>query len=157
MKNTTARRGFTLLEAIIVMVVMAVIATMGAPTLSSALRQRTVTSAADQLVLAHSMARSTALRYGRVAQLHVDASTVTFWVDVDTSANNVGQRATISTVRNLSGSGLTMYTNRSLLCFDSRGLAATTGGCQAGNFTITFKDADKSAVVTSTTLGKVVR
>jgi prepilin-type N-terminal cleavage/methylation domain-containing protein len=151
------RSGFTLLETIIVMFLGAVIAAMGLPKLASSLRQRTVTSAADQFVLTHSMARSTALRYGRTSQLHIDAANLKFWVDVDTSANNVGQRATISSVRNVSGTGVTMFTNRSTVCFDARGLASTTAGCEAGDVAITFKDADKSAVVTATTLGKIVR
>jgi prepilin-type N-terminal cleavage/methylation domain-containing protein len=153
----TGRSGFSLLETIIVMFLMAVIAAMGAPKLSSALRQRTVSAAADQFVLGHSMARSTALRYGRVAQLHIDASTLTFWVDVDTSANRVGQRATISSVRNLATAGLTMSSNRSIVCFDARGMATTGGACEAGDVAITFTDADKTSTVTSTTLGKVLR
>ena len=153
----TGRSGFTLLEAIIVMVLMSVIATMGAPKLSSALRQRTVASAADQFELGHSMARSTALRYGRVAELHIDASTLRFWVDVDTSANHVGQRATISSIHDLAGNGLTMSSNRSIVCFDARGMATTGGVCEAGDVAITFTDADKTLTVTSTTLGKVLR
>lgn len=153
----TRRSGFTLLETIIVMFLMAVIAVMGAPKLSSALRQRTVAAAADEFVLGHSMARSTALRFGRVAQLHIDSNALQFWVDVDTSANHVGQRATISYVHSLAGNGLTMASNRSIVCFDARGLAATGGACEAGDVTITFTDADKTSVVTSTTLGKILR
>jgi len=153
----TGRSGFTLLETIIVMFLMAVIAAMGAPKLSSALRQRTVASAADQFALDHSMARSTALRYGRVAQLHIDASTLRLWVDVDTSANHVGQRATISSIHYLAGNGLAMSSNRSIVCFDARGMAATGGVCESGDVAITFTDADKSLTVTSTTLGKVLR
>jgi len=137
----TGRSGFTLLEAIIVMVLMSVIATMGAPKLSSALRQRTVASAADQFELGHS----------------IDASTLRFWVDVDTSANHVGQRATISSIHDLAGNGLTMSSNRSIVCFDARGMATTGGVCEAGDVAITFTDADKTLTVTSTTLGKVLR
>ncbi len=155
--NTHAKHGFTLVETIVVMFIAAVVAAMGAPTLSSALRQRSVTTAADQFVLVHSLARSTALRYGRVAQLHIDASTTHIWVDVDTSANGIGQRATVSYIRDLSSNGVTILSNRSLLCFDSRGVATTGGGCEAGNIAITFKDADKSASLSATTTGKILR
>jgi prepilin-type N-terminal cleavage/methylation domain-containing protein len=152
-----ARKGFSLLETIIVMFIAAIVAGMGMPKLSSALRQRSVTSAADQFLLAHSFARSTAIRYGRVAQLHIDAATARVWVDVDTSANRVGQRATISKVRFLSVNGVTMSSNRSIVCFDARGVSATGGACEAGNIAITFQDADKSAAVNSTVMGKIVR
>jgi prepilin-type N-terminal cleavage/methylation domain-containing protein len=155
--NTNAKKGFTLLETIVVMFIAGVVATMGAPKLSSALRQRSVASAADQFVLAHSLARSTALRYGRVAQLHIDASTKRIWVDVDTSANRIGQRATIGYIRDLSANGVTMASNRSTVCFDARGTSTTGGGCESGDVSITFTDADKAAAVSATTLGKILR
>ena len=155
--NTHAQKGFTLLETIVVMLIAATVAAMGAPKLSSALRQRSVTSAADQFVAVHSLARSTALRTGRVAQLHIDASTKRIWVDVDTSANGVGQRATVSYIRDLSSNGVTLVSNRSVLCFDARGAATTGGACEAGNIAITFNDADKSAALSATALGKILR
>ena len=151
------QKGVTLLEIIVVMVLAAVIVGMGAPKISGALRQRSVTSAADQFLLAHSFARSTGIRYGRVAQLHIDASTARVWVDVDTSANRIGQRATISSVRRLSSNGVTMASNRAIVCFDARGVAITGGACEAGNITITFTDVDKTASVNSTVLGKIIR
>ena len=152
-----AQKGFTLLEIIIVMFIAAVLVGMGAPRVSAALRQRSVTAAADQFLLAHSFARSTAIRYGRVAQLHIDASTARVWVEVDTSANRIGQRATISSVRSLSSNGVTMASNRTTVCFDARGVATTGGACQAGDLAITFTDIDKTASVNSTVLGKIVR
>jgi prepilin-type N-terminal cleavage/methylation domain-containing protein len=155
--NMHTQKGVSLLEIIVVMVIAAVIVGMGAPKVSGALRQRSVTAAADQFLLAHSFARSTGIRYGRVAQLHIDASTARVWVDVDTSANRVGQRATISSVRRLSSNGVTMASNRAVVCFDARGVATTGGVCEAGNLAITFTDVDKSASVSSTVLGKIVR
>jgi prepilin-type N-terminal cleavage/methylation domain-containing protein len=151
------RRGFTLLEAIIVMVLFAVIAAMGVPKLSAALRRRTTQTAADQFATAHSLARATAVRYGRVAQLHIDASTRRFWVDVDTSANGFGQRATIWYVRDLTSPGLVMTSNRSLLCFDARGLPSTNAPCEAADAQIIFTALDKADTVTTASLGKILR
>jgi prepilin-type N-terminal cleavage/methylation domain-containing protein len=155
--NSHVKTGFTLLEIVVTMFIAAVVAAMGAPKLSSALRQRSVVSSADQFILAHSLARSTGIRYGRIAQLHIDASTARVWVDVDTSANGSGQRGTISYIRKLADNGVTMQSNRSIVCFDARGTAAVGGACEAGNISVTFQDADKSAVVSATTLGKIVR
>lgn len=153
----TQRRGFTLIEGIIVMTLMAVVAATGAPRLAAALHRRTTSSAADQFVVTHSLSRSTALRYGRVAQLHIDASTRRFWVDVDTSANAIGQRATIANVRDVSASGLTMTSTRSLVCFDARGMASTSGSCEAGDVQVVFSDGATADTVRTTILGKVLR
>jgi prepilin-type N-terminal cleavage/methylation domain-containing protein len=151
------RRGVTLLEVIIVMSVLAVVAAMGAPKLSAALRRRTTQTAADQFVAAHSLARSTAVRYGRVAQFHIDASATRFWVDVDTSANNIGQRAIIWYTRNLATPGLVMTSNRALLCFDARGLPVVAGACEAGDARVIFTATDKADTVTTAALGKILR
>ena len=155
--ESNRRRGFTLLETIIVMSVLAVVAAMGAPKLSAALRSRTTAAAADQFVTAHSLARATAVRYGRVAQLHIDAPIRRFWVDVDTSANMIGQRATIWYVRDLTESGVSMSSNRSLVCFDARGIASTAGTCQAGDVQVIFSEPNKADTVNTTVLGKVLR
>ena len=150
-------RGFTLLEVIITVFLLAIIAAIGTPKLSAALRRRVTQSAADQFVTAQSLARATSLRYGRVAQLHIDPATTRFWVDVDTSANGVGQRATIWYVRNLARPGLVMSSNRSLLCYDARGLPLVLGACESGDATVIFTATDKADTVRTAVLGKVVR
>jgi prepilin-type N-terminal cleavage/methylation domain-containing protein len=151
------RKGFSMIEAILVMAVLAIVAAMGAPKLSAALQRRTTASAADQFVLTHSLTRSTALRFGRVAQLHVDAAAQRFWVDVDTSANGIGQRATIADVRYVSDNGLHMTSSRALLCFDARGIASTLGSCESGDAKVIFSDGAMADTVTTTILGKVLR
>jgi prepilin-type N-terminal cleavage/methylation domain-containing protein len=153
----TQRRGFTMVEVLIVMTVIAIVAAIGGPKLGAALHRRTTVSAADRFVLTHSLSRSTALRYGRVAQLHIDAPGRRFWVDVDTSANGIGQRATIAYVRDVSGSGLTMTSTRALLCFDARGIASTLGSCEPGDAKVIFMDGETADTVVTTALGRVLR
>jgi prepilin-type N-terminal cleavage/methylation domain-containing protein len=151
------RRGFTVIESIMVVSIIGVVAAIGGPKLSSALQRRTTASAADQFVVAHSLTRSTALRYGRIAQLHVDAAGQRFWVDVDTSANGIGQRATIANIRYVSDVGLQMASNRSLLCFDAGGIASTAGSCESGDAKVVFSDGVMADTVSTTILGKVLR
>jgi prepilin-type N-terminal cleavage/methylation domain-containing protein len=151
------RTGFTLVESIIVMSLLAVVAAIGAPKLSAALRRRITSVAADQFVASHSLARATAVRYGRIAQLHIDPAARRFWIDVDTSADAVGERATIWYARDISDAGLTMTSNRTLLCFDAGGLASTAGSCEPGDSQVIFAKSDKADTVTTTALGKVVR
>jgi len=151
------RHGFTIIESVMVVSIIGITAAIGAPKVSSALQRRTTSSDADQFVAAHSLTRSTAIRYSRVAQLHVDVAGGRFWVDVDTSANGVGQRATIANIRYVSDLGLQMASNRSLLCFDARGIASTAGSCESGDARVTFSDGVVADTVSTTILGKVLR
>jgi prepilin-type N-terminal cleavage/methylation domain-containing protein len=153
----TQRRGFTMIETIMVLILVSIVAAIGAPRLTAALQRRTTASAADQFVLTHSLTRSTALRYGRVAQLHIDATGKRFWIDVDTSANGVGQRATIANVRDVNGDGLVMTSTRALLCFDAGGIASTSGSCESGDATVIFSYGATADTVATTALGKVLR
>jgi len=153
----TNRRGFTLIESLMVVSIVGIVAAIGGPKVSSALQRRTTASAADQFVVAHSLTRSTALRYGRIAQLHVDATAQRFWVDVDTSANGIGQRATIANIRYVSDAGLHMASNRALLCFDARGIASTAGSCESGDAKVIFSDGVVADTVATTILGKALR
>jgi Tfp pilus assembly protein FimT len=146
-----------MVELLMVLSVIGIVAAMGGPKISAALQRRTTASVADQFVLTHSLTRSTALRYGRVAQLRIDAPGKRFWIDVDTSANGIGQRATIAFVRDVSGNGLQMASNRTLLCFDARGIASTVGSCESGDAQVVFTDGSMADTVKTTTLGKVLR
>jgi hypothetical protein len=78
-------------------------------------------------------------------------------VDVDTSANAIGQRATIGHVRDLSSSGVTMTSTRSKLCFDPRGIASTLGMCEPGDARVIFLDGAEADTILTTALGKVLR
>jgi prepilin-type N-terminal cleavage/methylation domain-containing protein len=155
--SETRRPGFTIIEVIVVASVIGIVAALGGPKIAAALQRRTTASAADQFVLTHSLTRSTALRYARIAQLHVDTAGRRFWIDVDTSANGVGQRATVANIRYLSDLGLQMKSNRALLCFDARGIASTGGSCEAGDAQVIFSDGVIADTVTTTILGKVLR
>src|SRR5437868_550187 len=154
---TTQRAGFTLIEGIISVAVLAILAAIGGPRVTAALQSRQSSSAADQFVVVHNLTRATALRYGRIAQLHIDAPNKRFWVDVDTSANGSNQRETITNVRDVSDNGLTMTSSRALLCFDARGIPSTLGSCQAGDAQLIFSDGLRAETQVTTALGKMLR
>ncbi len=140
-----------------VLSVIGIVAAIGGPKVSLVLQRRSTASGADQFAVTHSLTRSTAMRYGRIAQLHIDVAGQRFWVDVDTSANGVGQRATIAYMRYVNDNGLHMASSRTLVCFDARGLASTSGSCEGGDATVIFSDGVMADTVVTTILGKLLR
>ncbi len=156
LKKTGWRRGagFTLIEMLIVMSVMGVIIAVSLPSLVTAFRQRATRGAVDRLAMAHGLARATAVRLGRVAELHIDATNGRFWVEVDTSGTGI--RDTIGVVNDLSGQ-VTMLSTRTLLCFDLRGLTTTRDACEAGDALVQFSLQGRTDTLQTTVLGKVLR
>jgi hypothetical protein len=80
-----------------------------------------------------------------------------YWVDVDTSGSGIGQRAIVWYQRDASLPGLTMTSNRTLVCFDSRGMVSTADGCQGGDIEVVFALSGHADTVRTTTFGKVLR
>jgi Tfp pilus assembly protein FimT len=150
-----SERGLTLTEAVITLVVVGILLAVAVPKLLPDFRQRTVATAADRLILAHSLARATALRYGRVARLNLDPTNRRFWVDVDTSGT--GLRQIIGSMQYVNTPGLTITATRTLLCFDARGVATSRGGCSGAADTVTITLDDRSTTLITTSLGKVLR
>lgn len=149
------RAGFSLAEQLVVVTIIGLLAVIAAPSFSDALHSRAASAASDQFVMAHGLARSTALRYGRVSELHIDPANARFWIEVDTTGLN--QKGLVTHMRTVDGNGLTMTSNRRLLCFDPHGLSSTAGICEPGDALLIFTSADKVDTVRTTALGKVLR
>ena len=152
-----SRRGFTLLELVIVCAVVGLIGVIAVPRLLDSFRQQATIVAADRFVRAHELTRATAVRYGRVAQLHIDPVGGRFWVDVDTSGTSI--RDTVGPIHyDLKDLKVQMTSGDSLMCFDARGLPSTTASkCQAQNVMLVFSSSGRYDTVNITTLGKVLR
>lgn len=122
--------------------------------------RQAVRFAADRFARAHSLARATGIRMGRMGELHIDVSGGRFWVESDTSGTGV--QDTIGVVSDLMAEAVTMSSPRSLLCFDGRGLpdirVTNSGGvCEPANATIVFSRGGQSDTLEITALGKVIR
>ena len=157
MFSQKTRRGFTIIDVIVTTGLIGIITAFGAPELQDAVRRRQVEAAADEFTTAHSLARATAIRYGRVAQLHIDPATRRFWIEADTSADDTGQRATVWYDRTLPDPGVQMSSDRTILCFDARGLASDIDPCQSGDAQLVFTAIQAVDTVRTTVLGKVLR
>ena len=84
----------------------------------------------------------------------IDPGARRFWVQVDTGATPVSDTLTIH--RDFSES-LTISSNRSRVCFDSRGLTTTRRGCEAGDVRVEFTSGSHVQRVEATVLGKLLR
>ena len=156
LKRTVRWRGdgFTLIEMLIVLTVMGIIVAVGMPNMVNAYRQRATQGAVDRLAMTHGLARATAVRFGRMAELHIDAANGRFWIEGDTSGTGI--RDTDGIVNDLGGQ-IAMTSNRTLLCFDLRGLTTTRGACEAGDVLVTFSSRGRTDTLQTTVLGKVLR
>ena len=121
--------GFTLVELMYVVTIIALLAGLAFPRMGQTWDQFAVRGAADQFRSAHQKARTAAVRYGAVAELHIDASTEQFWVQIDTTVTGSGVMDTIGNVVDLSESKVNLRATLSLICFDARGLVAAVAGC----------------------------
>ena len=149
------RLGFTVAELVLVMGIVGILAAIALPKLSGAYSAAASRSAADRFVRDHELGRSVAGRYGRDAELHIDAAAGRFWVDADT--NGSGARAVIGGVHSAAAAGVTITSPDTLLCFDARGLRSSRGLCQSGAATVVFSRLDRVDTLQITALGKVLR
>ena len=160
-KLNSMQRGFTLVQTILVLVMFAIVTRVAAPKFLDGFNLATTRTSADRFVRAHELARATAVRYGRDAELHIDTLTPRFWVVVDTTVNKTGVKDTIGPIQDLSASKVKMTSVRdTMLCYDARAMRSTHGGCQGGHAdTIVFKLTSSNRVdsVVISTLGKAIR
>ncbi len=148
------RGGFTLPELVTILVVFGGFAGTVAPRVADGWEQFAVRGAADQFISAHQKARTAAVRFGAVAELHIDASTDRFWVQIDTTASGSGVMDTLGSVVELSEDHVDLRANRSLICFDPRGLIAAAAGCPTtGSLAIGFSRGSSSDTLTVTASG----
>ncbi len=150
-------RGYTIIEVATVLVILGTLGTTALPSFFSSQRQAKVRHATHEFLAAHSLARAVALRYGRVAEIHIDAAGGRFWVEVDTSLDRSGAMDRIGTVSYMSDDGVTLTSTRAKLCFDARGLATPIVGCTPGDAQLVFSSGEYADTVITTELGTVLR
>jgi len=154
----TYSRGFTLVELLIALTVLGTLLAIAWPSAQGTRARWAVRAAGDAFVARHSMARAIAVRYGRVAELHIDAAAGRVWAEVDTSATGSGVKDTVGPVLDLSDDfGVTTTSTGSVLCFDGRGMSTERAGCDADGVTLTFALQGHVDTVTTSAVGKVLR
>jgi prepilin-type N-terminal cleavage/methylation domain-containing protein len=131
------RRGFTLLEVLIVIGLVGVMAALGIPRIRRAIVRQNVRSARDAVVTMHAKARAVAIQRGSATALVFQANNVLI-----VSRHPVtGAPDTIGQPTDLHGRyGVTVNRTRDTLVFDSRGLGMETGNTKVTVAKNVFQD-----------------
>jgi Tfp pilus assembly protein FimT len=151
------RTGFTVTETVLAMSIAGVLVLISLPSIRDGLQAAQRQSAGTRFMSAHALARATAIRQGGLAEFHIDAAGGRFWIEVDTSQAGVGVTDTVRAVQYTGDGPLMMTSNRSLVCFDRRGMATTVGACEAGDLLVTISAPGQVDTLRTTPLGMVLR
>jgi prepilin-type N-terminal cleavage/methylation domain-containing protein len=149
----TRRRGYSLFELMIVLLLVGVFISIAAPSASAMRHRYEVRGSSQRFAAKHSLARAVAVRTGRTAQLRVDTARSRVWIEV---LRSPAARDTVGPV-DYFDRRLRFQSNRTTLCFDARGLAKTGAGCEAPSATVIFSLAGRADTVEITPIGRVVR
>ncbi|HSM15487.1 MAG TPA: prepilin-type N-terminal cleavage/methylation domain-containing protein [Gemmatimonadales bacterium] len=150
-------RGYSLTELVLAMVIVGMVALIATPRMASQRRFLSQRSVVNEFIAAQSLATATAVRRGRVAELHIDAAARRYWIEVDTSMAGGGVIDTVGPVRQIQDPTASMSSTRTLLCYDAQGLATTVRACEEGDATVMFSFPGYSRTIEITLLGKLLR
>lgn len=165
MKNRRCRtirgtRGFTAVEVVAVLTLAAVIMAIAGPPLARVHSRAKLRQAVDALAAGHALARATAIQNGRVTELHIDPASNRHWVEVDTGGRRrlgipLKGATTVGPIVWFRKGNLT--SNRTVLCFDPRGIPTTTGDCEPPDATVVFTLLEHQDTLRITGMGRVIR
>jgi hypothetical protein len=86
-------------------------------------------NARHALVSSISLARATAIRFGRTAVLHLDSDHDRVWVEADTTMAGTGEVVALGYFDFAEDLKVDLQSNRSSLCFNGRGIGTTSATC----------------------------
>ena len=143
-----------------VLAILGLLFLLAAPSLVGSRARAQVVSARRAFRASHALARQIAPQYGRLSKLHIDPRANSFWVTVDTSSVLWGPEME-DTIREVvyvgdRFGGVSIYSNKSLLCFDPRGIGTAARDCQLPNTTVVFSLGGYSDSVTISRLGRLL-
>lgn len=143
------RRGFSLMELLIALGLIAVMAALAVPRIGNALQRERVRSARGAVETMHAKARAAAIQRGRRAALVFQNNRLL----VLTRHPVTGALDTVGSVEDLNSRyGVTIATSRDTLMFDPRGL-----GMESGDTKIAVRKGAFTEAMVISSLGRVLR
>ncbi len=149
--------GFTLLELLIVVVMLGLVYGVVMPPIARARLEAAVHNARYEVVSTISLARATAIRYGRRAVLRIDAEGDRLWIEVDTTVAATGAVDTLGLSSLGADLRADLQSNRSALCFDGRGIGVTGVECPNTGARIVVKVGERVDTVRVSPSGWLLR
>ncbi len=143
------RRGFTLIEVLIVIGLVGVMAAFAVPRIGRTLARQSVRSARGAVETLHSKARAISIQRGRRAALvfNGDVAVIVSRHPVTGAVDTIGNPEDLH-----SRYGVTCTTSRDTLLFDPRGV-----GMESGNTTISVQKGPYVEGIVISSLGRVLR
>jgi Tfp pilus assembly protein FimT len=144
------------MEIVVVIVIAGLIAAFAFPAIASSRRSSSVQNASHVVTASLSLARSMAISYGRVAEMWIDTTAGRVWVQVDTSQDRDGSGVlTLGGINVGDELGVTLGSDVDAVCFDGRGLAATTTNCPTPGARIRLMKGSRVDTVIVSSTGRV--
>ncbi len=142
------RRGFSLIELVIAIVLIGVLAAFMIPRIGDGIQKQKVRSARNAITTMHARARATAIRRGRLVALVCRSNRILLL-----SRHPVtGVPDTIASQNLADLFGVTLSADRDSLAFDARGL-----GMESGNTQIVVSKAGFADTIVISSVGSILR
>ena len=129
---------------------------VAAPRLMEASASVAVVNARARASSAVSLARTAALRYGRVAYLVLDVSADRIRVEVDTTLAGGATPATLHVLDLWDDLAVNLRASDPLVCFDPRGLTVPSALCPAGSVVIRLERGARTDSLVVSPTGKAL-
>ncbi len=145
------RNGFTLAELMMVVVLVVIAVSIAGPPVYAAFLRSSAKSAVTEFEATQETARRLARQYGRTVELRIDAANAKYWIRADTTIGG-------GPMLRMAGRSVPGYlsSDRSILCYDGRGLPTTEGVCEAPDATVVFTFPNRTETVRLSPLGAVL-
>ncbi|MFL5515339.1 MAG: Tfp pilus assembly protein FimT/FimU [Gemmatimonadales bacterium] len=149
------RRGFTLIEMLVALVVVSLVLLIGLPKFTSAMTAQNLRGSRTTVVNMLAKARSASTEANRLTWLKVSGNKAWILARPRKVAAAGSNADTLGVVEDLNKRyGTTVAMSRDSIGFDPRGIASELGG---GAVTLTVTKSSHSEVVTIDALGRVVK
>lgn len=140
----------------IAVVMVALVYAIAVPAIGRTRVSASVHNARHALVSSISLARATAIRFGRTATLRLDSDRDRVWVEADTTMAATGEVVTFGHFDFAKELHVDLGSNRSSLCFNSRGIGTTSATCTGRGAVIVLALRGKAETIWVSPTGRVL-
>ncbi len=140
----------------IALVVVALVYAIAVPAIGRTRVSASVHNARHALISSISLTRATAIRFGRTATLRLDSDHDRVWVEADTTMAATGAVVALGHFDFAKELNVDLLSNRSSLCFNSRGIGTTSATCARRGAVIVLALRGKAETIWVSPSGRVL-